>query len=342
VRPVLSHLEAGRVITRRLSQRSDLDVCVKIGKEMNLYLGTDDGLAVFQGQKEEWRPRYLRLAGQHVTAAATAGARVWAGTTEGLWRSHDQGKTWLPVQTGVDKLHVRALAIAPDPPDTLLVGGEPATVWLGRDGGETWVEAPDVARLRDEHSWSLPYSPAAGCIRSFALAGRRVYAAAEVGGVLRSDDAGATWQLLSGGIHADVHDVGVRPADPDLVFAATGGGRYRTRDSGQNWQLIGDGYTRAVWLDPDRPEIVLSGPARYVGAMGRLERSTDGGDTWALASDGFKVPMSDMIERFAGADSHVLALTSDGALYTAKRGLWMWRRLELGLPPVRAMAVEGT
>jgi len=97
-----------------------------------------------------------------------------------------------------------------------------------------------------------------------------------------------------------------------------------------------------VWLDPDRPEIVLTGPARYVGAMGRLERSTDGGDTWALASDGFQIPMNDMIERFAGADSHVLALTADGALYTAKRGLWMWRRLELGLPPVRAVAVEGS
>jgi len=202
------------------------------------------------------------------------------------------------------------------------------------------LEAPDVARLRDEHDWSLPYSPAAGCIRGFALVSDRFYAAAEVGGVLRSDDAGITWRLLNGGVHADVHDLAGHPTDPDLVYAATGGGRYRTHDGGASWELVGDGYNRAVWTDPERPETVLTGPARYVGAMGRVERSVDGGDTWALASDGFQVPMSDMVERFIGAGSHVLALTSDGALYIAKRGVWMWHALDFGLAPVRAAAFQ--
>jgi len=305
---------------------------------MNLYLGTDDGLAAFEGQREEWRPRYLRLQGHKVTAVAVAGQRLWAGTTESLWRSLDGGANWSPVDTGLDACHVRALAVFPDTPETLLIGTEPAAVLVSRDDGGTWVEAADVAQLRDAHGWSLPYSPAAGCIRGFTLAGARVYAAAEVGGVLRSDDAGATWRLLEGGVHADVHDVAGHLGDPDLIYAATGGGRYRSHDGGQGWDSIGDGYTRAVWIDPERPEMVLTGPARYVGAMGRVERSIDGGDNWALAADGFKVPMSDMIERFISAGSHVLALTSEGALYTAKRNVWMWHVLDLGLAPVRAVA----
>lgn len=307
---------------------------------MNLYLGTDDGLAVFEGQKEEWRPRYLRLQGRRVTAVAAAGGHAWAGTSDGLWRSVDDGATWSTVGAGLSVRHVRALAVYADRPGTLLVGTEPAAILLSHDAGETWAEAPDVARLRDAHGWSLPYSSAAGCIiRGFALAGDRIYAVAEEGGVLRSNDAGATWQLLGGGLQVDVHDVAVHYAAPDLIYAATGSGRYRSRDGGLDWALIGDGYTRAVWIDPNRPAIVLTGPARYVGAMGRVERSTDGGDSWALASDGFKVPMSDMIEKFASAGSHVLALTSDGALYTARRGVWMWHALNLGLPPVRAVAV---
>jgi len=305
---------------------------------MNLYLGTDDGLAAFEGQREEWHPRYLRLQGHQVTAVAVVGQNLWAGTTVGLWRSPDGGANWSPVDTGLSDCHVRALAGFPDTPETLLVGTEPAAVLISRDGGEAWAEADDVARLRDAHGWSLPYSPAAGCIRGFALTGERVYAAAEVGGVLRSDDAGATWQLLDGDVHADVHDLAGHLGDPDLVYAATGGGRYRSYDGGQSWDFVGDGYTRAVWADPERPEVVLTGPARYVGAMGRVERTTDGGDTWALAADGFKVPMSDMIERLVGAGSHVLALTSEGALYTAKRGIWMWHPLGLGLAPVRAVA----
>jgi photosystem II stability/assembly factor-like uncharacterized protein len=305
---------------------------------VELYLGTDDGLAVFEGQKEEWHPRYLRLRGHRVTAVTAMGQRAWAGTTDGLWRSRNSGATWSPADAGLSVRHLRALAVHPSQPDTLLAGTEPAAIFISRDGGETWAEAPDVARLRHEHGWSLPYSPAAGCVRDFAP-GQRLYAAVEVGGVLRSDDGGGTWELLGGGVHADVHALARHPTDPDLIHAATGGGRYRSRDGGQSWELVGDGYTRAVWVDPERPETLLTGPARYVGAMGRVERSTDGGDTWALASDGFKVPMSDMVEKFVGVGGHVLALTSDGTLYIAKRGVWMWHPLNLDLPPVRAAAV---
>lgn len=308
---------------------------------MYLYLGTDDGLAVFEGQQEEWRPRYLRLQGRRITAVALAGQQVWAGTTDGLWRSHDGGATWSPANTGLNVRHLRALAVHSVQPKAglLLAGTEPAAIFISRNGGKTWAEAPGVARLRDEHGWSLPYSPAAGCVRDF-IGGERLYAAVEVGGVLRSDDAGDTWQLLEGGCHADVHALAWHVAHSGRIYAATGGGRYRSTDGGQHWELVGNGYTRAVWVDPDRPEIVLTGPARYVGAMGRVERSTDGGDTWALASDGLNVPMNGMIEGFASAGVHVLALTSDGALYTAKRGVWVWHALDLGVPPVRVAVVS--
>jgi hypothetical protein len=50
--------------------------------------------------------------------------------------------------------------------------------------------------------------------------------------------------------------------------------------------------------------------------------------------------MPNMIERFVAADSHVLAITSDGMLHTAKCGVWMWRPLDLGVPPVRAAVVS--
>jgi photosystem II stability/assembly factor-like uncharacterized protein len=305
---------------------------------MRLYLGTDEGLAAFDGQEEEWHPRYLRLQEHSITAVKAVGDRIWVGTTDGAWHSINGGATWSPADTGLDPCHVRWLAIDPDEPDVVFLGTEPASVLISRDAGKTWVEAPDVPRLRDEHGWSLPYSDAAGCIRGFSLAGTRVYAAAEVGGVLRSDDGGNTWRLLDGDVHPDVHDVTTSYRDPDLVYAATGGGRYRSSDGGNSWELVGDGYTRAILTDPETPGVVLAGPARYVGAMGRVERSIDGGDTWMLASDGFTIPMSSMVERFADVGSHVLAVIADGTLYIAKRGVWIWHPLDLGVPPVRAAA----
>lgn len=307
---------------------------------MKLFFGTDEGLAVFEGQEEEWRPRYVRLEEHRITAVATAGKVLWAGTPTGLWRSLDGGPTWWPSITGKHPCHVRSLAVLGGSVTTTLVGAEPASIYASRDNGESWVEAPDVVRLRDEHQWQLPYSPAAGCIRDFATVRSRIYAAVEVGGMLRSDDVGQSWQLLGGGLDADVHEVIGNEIYPDLMYAATGGGRYRSRSGGDEWEVIGDGYTRSIWADPERPVTLLAGPARYAGAMGRVERSTNGGDSWALASDGFDIPMNNMVERFVGVGSHVMAVMSDGDLCIAKRGVWMWGRLDLGLAPVRALAAS--
>src|SRR5437588_9052880 len=107
---------------------------------------------------------------------------------------------------------------------------------------------PEVANLRDQHHWFLPYSPGAGCVRGFAFHGQRVYAAVEVGGALRSDDGGETWRLAEGSdgnpdfdgppppfVYPDVHAIYVHPTSADLVFAATGGGFYRSDDGGQTW-----------------------------------------------------------------------------------------------------------
>jgi photosystem II stability/assembly factor-like uncharacterized protein len=305
---------------------------------MKLYLGTDEGMAAFEGQEESWHPRYLRLQTHKVTAIAASREMLWVGTTHGLWHSSNGGAAWAPLVTGLGECHVRALAVHPHSANTVLVGTEPASIFITRDGGKSWVEAGDVARLRGEKGWSLPYSPAAGCIRGFSLTRDRIYAAAEVGGVLRSDDAGVTWRLMEGDIHPDVHDLAGLHNDPNTIYAATGGGRYRSQNGGVSWDLIGDGYTRAIWIDLERPGVVLAGPARYVGAMGRVERSIDNGDNWMLASDGFDIPMSSMIERFVTAESHVLAVLADGTIHTTKRGVWTWRRLELGLAPVRAAA----
>jgi photosystem II stability/assembly factor-like uncharacterized protein len=147
---------------------------------MKLYLGTDSGLFVFEGSEEEWHPRYVRLQERRVTALTVAGEELWVGTTAGLWHSADGGATCIAVHAGETPPHVRALARHPREPGLILVGTEPAAILVSRDGGGTWEEAPDVARLRDAHGWSLPYSPAAGCIRGFAVLRSRIYAAAEV------------------------------------------------------------------------------------------------------------------------------------------------------------------
>jgi photosystem II stability/assembly factor-like uncharacterized protein len=249
---------------------------------------------------------------------------------------------------------VRWLAYDPARSDHEFAGTEPAGIFVSSDGARFWEGRPEVEQLRDEHRWFLPYSPEAGCVRGFAFNGNRVYAAVEVGGVLRSDDAGATWRLAGGStgnpsldvppsplVHPDVHSIDVHRTSPDLVYAATAEGFYRSGDGGDTWTVTHAGfYCRAFWVDPADPEHIILGPADSVAHKnGRIEETRDGGRTWAPASQGLDMPWPDrMAERFLFTGDGLLMVTSDGRLYeTALPGL-SWRRVLSDVSGIHAVA----
>lgn len=118
---------------------------------------------------------------------------VLAGTPNGIYRSDDLGKTWHGENEGLNIPHVRNLIYYLKDRALVLAGTEPAAIFISPDDGKSWRECPEVAKLRDKHGWNPPYSPNAGCIRGFAYHGHRIYAAAEQGGVLGSDDGGESW-----------------------------------------------------------------------------------------------------------------------------------------------------
>src|SRR5206468_7787670 len=135
----------------------------------------------------------------------------------------------------------------------------------------------------------LPYSPCAGAVRNIygAPGGSRLLASVEGGGLLDSPDDGATWSYLPVAVDPDIHHITGHPTDPDLLFVSIGwagpkherrpanapklGGVARSRDGGRTWQKFHTDYTRATIVPPARPDLVLAGPAKQVGAEGRIE-----------------------------------------------------------------------
>jgi photosystem II stability/assembly factor-like uncharacterized protein len=176
-------------------------------------------------------------------------------------------------------------------------------------------------------------------VRGFAFCGQRVYAAVEVGGVLRSDDGGASWALARGSdgnpdlsgppepfVYPDIHDLAVHPSDPDLVIAATGAGLYRSDDGGATWALLYDCYCRGLWLDPDDSEHIIFGPAKQIGAQGSIEETHDGGLTWHPAAGKLVVPWSrTMIERLQPIQGDLFAVLEDGRLLAAPLATLDWK-----------------
>jgi photosystem II stability/assembly factor-like uncharacterized protein len=318
-----------------------------------LAVGTTDGLAIYERDAEGWRVTQQALAGRAVTGVTCQGARLLAGTNDGIFRSDDFGAAWQESSAGLSERYVRQIAFHPDAPGIALAGTEPAAIFATRDGGATWRECPEVAQLRTAHGWFLPYSPGAGCIRAFSFHGPRAYAAAEIGGLLRSDDFGATWQLVAGSsgnpdfnapvprtrLHPDLHDVVVLQQSPDMLYAATMRGLYRSTDGGARWlHLYADCYTRAVWQDPDDMNHLILAPADDVSMNGQIEESRDAGFTWQLASDGLATPWRRAcVERFVQAGDELLAVVSDGQLLIAPLATLHWRRIAAELPPALAV-----
>src|SRR5471030_69770 len=114
----------------------------------------------------------------------------------------------------------------------------------------------------------------------------RLYAAVDsprLGGIYRSDDAGASWQRTNNeprvwGRGDDFAGVSADPKDRDVVYMANTS-TYRSSDAGKTFTAIkgapgGDDY-HTIWINPENPDIIALGVDQ--GAT----ISVNGGATWS-------------------------------------------------------------
>jgi photosystem II stability/assembly factor-like uncharacterized protein len=311
------------------------------------YIGTTAG--VFRRTDAALDP--IGLESEHVSAIHAwlehGAISILAGTYgNGLFRTADGGRHWSHIADGLTASTFRYLAPDPGDPLALLAGTEPARIFRSDDSGLTWDEFGAIPRIEGHERWFLPYSPRAGAVRNvYVHPGRadRMLAAAEVAGLLRSDDDGRTWvcEPVTEDRDEDLHLVTGHRDNPDVLYAALGsasltprapgepprrhGGVARSRDGAATWEKLENDYTRAVIVPPARPDLLLAGPAAQVGRGGRIVVSADGGDSWQPAGAGIETPMPDMVELFVPApDDDVWAICSQGGLLRATPGEWSW------------------
>lgn len=319
-----------------------------------MYVGTRAGVLRVDGAIEPLGLSDHRISAIHAFHDRGGDVVVLAGTYgQGLFRSVDRGQTWTAVTEGMTAPAART--IVPDPlvAGALLCGTEPARLFRSADEGLSWVELDGVRAIPAHEEWYLPYSPRAGAVRNvYAPPGARgrLLASVEVGGLMTSEDGGATWSIAPIGPNDDIHQITGDPADPDLLWSSLGyaalrsrrrdadsprlGGVGRSRDGGRTWDVLHTDYTRSAIVPPSRPELVLAGPAPEVGRLGRVEVSADEGGSWEPAGEGIDTPMPDMVERFVVApDDTIYAVCSGGRLLRSAPDAWRWRSaLPAGTP----------
>jgi len=251
---------------------------------------------------------------------------IFAGTTEGLWHTTDDGETWrqiLPSTTTINEIRIH-----PSAPQRVIVGTENRGVLISEDGGNTF-QARNRGFVTRRVSGLLADSLQRG--RLFASV---MFNGAE-GGVYVSDDFGQTWSPASQGLGArDVYGLHVPANNPDRLYAATSDGVFVTENGGKLWQPANPPANwRPTPLAPSgrRPAAM---PTTYPSARGRQTASRLAARRTILR------------QRLKG---HVveLASTPDGWLYAAAwEGLFRtnnpangWEKISLGTYRGRVFAV---
>src|SRR3954451_16917208 len=136
-------------------------------------------------------------------------------------------------------------------------------------------------------AWSFGDQPG-GAVAALAVSGQNALAApaSNAGGLFRSADGGATWQLLGGLGYRRVFSVAIDPAAGQPWYAATTTGLFRSLDHGDAWEVVATPQGTTVSWSVVAVDRGTPGTA-YIGSGTHIYQTTTGGSgTWTSVSTG--------------------------------------------------------
>jgi hypothetical protein len=220
----------------------------------------------------------------------------------GIFRTTDGGKTWSHVLFVNENVGASSLVVDPNNPRILFAGmweiqvntwgresgGPGSGIYLSRDGGDTWTKLAGNGLPR------LPVGKIDVCMTP--ADSRRIYALIETGDgvpwkgqptesgeLWRSDNGGASWQLMShdrnfGGRTGYYNQCRVSTDDPDEAYFLTAS-FVKTIDGGRTGQQQGGrrspgGDHHDLWIDPHNGNRMIGGNDQGLGI------TNNRGETW--------------------------------------------------------------
>jgi hypothetical protein len=248
---------------------------------------------------------------------------IYVGTDgHGILKTEDYGKTWKAL--GLEGQIVRALAISKLRPGTIYAGTKPAALYVSHDYGVNWKELSAFKQMKRWFWFTPAERPNSAYVMDIVLSPTNphlIIVGVEAGAVLRSEDAGETWQGHLKGALRDCHDLVYHATDGNWIYEGGGTGAAFSNDAGQ------------TWFQPDPPKILnlfqLTVPSRKT-EQNKTDGKLDRRYGWAVAAD----PAQPNIWYFSAAPSPFNAHSEGNAqayIYRCKDG-YSYERLSGGLP----------
>ena len=286
-----------------------------------------------------------------VSADPRAEHNVYAGTQGGgVLRSDDGGRTWRP--SGLDGWVVKSLAISAAAPGRVYAGTRPACLFVSEDRGETWRELGGFRRIFSRRFWFSPAErPFKAYVQGIALSPKDpdlIVAGIEAGAVVRSADAGRSWQDHRRGAMRDCHHLVAHATVDGRFYEGGQGGGACSADSGETWGRpagLDRKYGWAVAADPVNPDCwyVSVAPgiqAHSDHAQAAIFRS-DGGN-WRRVSGGLPEPLDFMPYALISgpAPGQLLAGLASGEIWESHDHGDSWTKLNLRMPSIERCLIR--
>lgn len=316
------------------------------------------GVATHDGG--HWTLRTLPLPDTVIQCVAwdEIAQRLYAGTLDhGLWytdrvHAHAEDPQWTQVGAGIPHPRITSIAISP----TQVVNGyrvvwagtEPSGLFRSEDGGTTWHERPQLLDLPSKPTWRFPPRPYTHHVRWIEPDASRspaLYIGIELGGVMRSEDEGRTWEDRKPGSQDDCHQLVTTPGAPGRIYEAAGGGYAESRDGGTTWETNNDGldphtYLVGIAVDSGDPGTVI-----VSGATGpRTAYRADTAETylyrrqeeapWQRIEKGFPAPEGTTVSALVAHPhtSGVFYAINNRGIFRSMNGGEDWEALPLAWP----------
>ncbi len=202
-----------------------------------------------------------------IVYVAAQGALFQGNPERGIYKSVDGGKTWkntlfvneltgaseLSIDANYPEIMYAAMWQHQRKPNMVVSGGEGSGLYKSTDAGETWTKI---------HK-GLPQEKGKMAIAVSGADSNRVYALIESdsnqdkGGLFVSNDAGASWQMVSGDNRLVQRawyyiEVFADPNDTDTVYVLSAPA-LRSTDGGKTWERLSGthGDYHDLWINPD-------------------------------------------------------------------------------------------
>ncbi len=241
-----------------------------------------------------------RPEGWGVNDLLVEGPSLFAATNRGVFRSIDDGETWIDASSGLGNSNVTSIVASGK---SLLVGTEEGA-YRSTDSGASWTAVND----------GLPRPMPMDVGWPAVSVGDEIFVGTD-DGVFKSSDGGESWMTVNFGLPRFPH-IDRLAGIGSVVFALTSDGLYQTVNRGLEW----------IRVDPSLPAsgrfeaMAQVGEVLFVGTNRRVYVSTDRGASWSKIELGVRTKQ---LWSFSAGDDKLCA-EFDGELFVISKQGERW------------------